>query len=122
MGQFSVTVKEYHKPTENPTFKVFPFRDLTQGMDETFPAFCNRTAKKAKHCYKCHRSDCDAEETTIRDQIIKGTKNNTVREEALLKSWNLATLCQEGMKIESATRGEQKFQNIQLISWRLCIQ
>ena len=75
-------------------------------MDETFPAFCNRSAKEAKHCYfKCHHSDCDAEETAIRDQIIIGTRNNTVRDDALLKSWNLATLRQERMKIESATRG-----------------
>ena len=103
---FLKTVKEYYKPTENPTLKNFHFRDLMQGMDETFPAFCNRTAKEAKHCYfKCNHSDCEAEETAIRGQIIIGTSNNIIRGEALLKSWNLATLRQEGMKIESAARG-----------------
>ena len=34
-------MKEYYKPTENPTFKTFHVRDLMQGMDETFSAFCN---------------------------------------------------------------------------------
>ena len=99
-------MKEYYKPTENPILKNIDFRDLMQGMDETFPAFCNRTAKEAKHCYfKCHHSGCNAEESAIRDQIIIGTRNNTIREEAILKSWNLATLRQGGMNIESATRG-----------------
>ena len=35
-----------------------------------------------------------------------GTTNNKIREEALLKSWNLTTLRTEGMKLESAARGE----------------
>ena len=104
---FLETMKEYYKPTGNPTLKNFHFRELTQGLDETSPAFCNRTAKEAKHCYvKCHHSDCNAEETTIRDQIIIGTRSNTIiGRRSLLKSWNLATLHQEEMKIESATRG-----------------
>ena len=35
-------------------------------------------------------------------------KNNTIREETLLKLWNFATLRQEGMKIESDTRGRSR--------------
>ena len=37
--------------------KNFHFRDLTQGIDETFPAFCNRTAKEAKHDVKLREDD-----------------------------------------------------------------
>ena len=54
---------------------------------------------------KCEHAECSAETTAIRDQIIIGTHNSTIREEALKKSWDLETLCCEGMKIESAVRG-----------------
>ena len=50
-NNFLETMKDYYKPTKNPTLKTFHFGDLTRGMDDTFPAFCNRTAKEAKHCY-----------------------------------------------------------------------
>jgi hypothetical protein len=34
------------KPTDNP----FHFRALTQQDQESFPAFCNRVEKGARHC------------------------------------------------------------------------
>ena len=40
--------------------------------------------------------------TAIRDQIVIGTRYQHIREEAFLKSWNLASLRTEGMKLESA--------------------
>ena len=39
------------------------------------------------------------------DQIVIGTSDNNISESALKKSWNLETLCKEGMKMESAARG-----------------
>ena len=103
---FLVTMNQYYKPTENPTLKNFQFRALVQMPQEAFPAFCNRVVKEAKHCHlKCHHEDCSAEDTAIRDQIVIGTINNGIREEALKKSWDLPSLRRGGMQIESAERG-----------------
>ena len=100
-------MREYYKPTESSTLKNFHFRDLHQGPQETFTAFCSRVALEASHCsFKCANADCTAEETAARDQIIIGTHHQNIREEALLKSWDLATLRTERMKIESATKVE----------------
>ena len=76
------------------------------GQSETFSSFCNRLTKEAIHCYfKCESATCTADQTATRDQIIIGTNQNKIREEALLKSWDLPTLRKEGMKIESACKG-----------------
>jgi len=42
-------VKNYYKPTENPTLMNYHFRALQQSMEETFPSFCNRVLKESKH-------------------------------------------------------------------------
>ena len=103
---FQTKIKEFYKPTENSTLTNFHFRQLIQNKDETFTAFANRVEAEAKHCQlKCAAAACTAENTAIRDQIIIGTSNNAVKEEALLKSWDLATLRKEGMKMESAQKG-----------------
>ena len=99
-------IKEYYRTTENLTLKNFQFRALTQEHSESFPAFCNRVEKEAKHCsFKCTHNDCSAENTAIRDQIVIGTTDGKIREEALMKSWNLQTLRREGMRMESAAKG-----------------
>ena len=104
---FTDSMKEYYKPTENLTLRNFQFRDLIQGAKETFPVFCNRVEKEAKHCsFKCAHADCTADKTAIRDQILIGTNESKIREEALMKSWDLATLRKEGMRMESAAKGE----------------
>ena len=61
---------------------------------------------KANHCiFKCASDNCIAQDTAIRDQIIIGTKDNHIRQEASKRSWDLETLGRECMKMESATRG-----------------
>ena len=81
------------------------FRALVQEKNETFIAFCNRVGKEAKHCqFTCSSEQCTAEETAIRDQIVIGTINDEIREEALKKSWLLDTLRSEGMRMESASK------------------
>ena len=85
--EFIATMKEYYRPTENPILKTFRFRALTQNQEETFPAFCYRVNKEAKHCnFKCANINCTAEKIAIRDQIIFGASSNPIREEALKKS------------------------------------
>ena len=102
---FVKTMKEFYKPTSNITLMNYHFRALSQMENETFPGFCNRVQKEANHCtFKCTHPDCTAEEIAVRDQIIIGTKESSIREEALKKSWDLNTLRNEGMKMESAAR------------------
>lgn len=100
---FKTKMKEYYKPSENPTLKNYKFREMMQGNNETFPGYCNRVKREAKHCnFKCAHADCTAEDTAIRDPIVIYTMNYDIREDALQKSWNLNTLYNEGMKLESA--------------------
>ena len=103
---FISKMQAYYKPTENPTLKFFLFRAITQEKNETFTAFCNRVSMEAKHChFKCDSDTCSAEDTSVRDQIVIGTINDQIREEALKKSWSLEILRKEGMHMESAAKG-----------------
>ena len=102
---FVETMKLFYRPTSSDTLTNYHFRSLAQMENETFPGFCNRVQKESKHCnFKCSSEECTAEETAVRDQIIISTRDNSIREEALKKSWDLKTLRTEGMRLESATR------------------
>ena len=93
-------MKEFHQATENLTLMNFHFRALTQLVDETFLTFCNCVVKEAKHChFKCQHENCTAEEIAIRDQIVIGMHDNSIRDEALKQSWDLQTLRKERMKM-----------------------
>jgi hypothetical protein len=70
-------IQEFYKPTDNPTLKNFIFRALTQQDQESFPAFCNRVEKEARHCrFNCDNEYCSAEKIAVRDKIVIGTHNN----------------------------------------------
>ena len=102
-------IRAYYKPTENPVLVNYQFRALSQHDGETFHGFCNRVEKESKTCYfTCENPHCNADKIAVRDQVVIGTTNPKIREEALLKSWELGALRQEGMKIESAMRGESE--------------
>lgn len=106
--KFISSLQKFYLPTENTTLKHYQFRSITQNIQETFISYCNRVEKEAKNCnYKCTHDDCTAENVAIRDQIIIGTSNDKIREEALKKSWDLATLRKEGMHMESAYKGAE---------------
>ena len=99
-------ISEFYKPTENLTLKNFQFRNICQNPDETFISFCNRIEREAKHCqFRCSNDDCTAESTAVRDQIVIGLVNDEIRQEALKRSWSLAELRTEGMRLESASKG-----------------
>ena len=103
---FTTTMNQFYQPTENITLKHYQFRTLKQKSDETFIAFCNRVQKEASHCrFKCTSNDCTSEEVAIRDQIVIGINDTTIRQEALKKSWSLTQLRQHGMTMESAIKG-----------------
>ena len=109
---FLEKMKSFYKPTENLTIKNYQFRSLCQENSETFIAFCNRVDREARHCnLKCDSDTCTAQDTAIRDQILIGTTNEKIREEALKRSWDLATLRKDGMQLESALRGASELSN-----------
>ena len=108
---FLAKMRQYYRPTENSTLRNFEFRQLTQLPSETFSAFCNRLETEGKTCTFCDcaaGTACTSLGTAVRDQIVIGTHHEKIREQALLKSWGLDDLRKEGMKIESAARGEEK--------------
>ena len=106
---FLKKIRAYYKPTDNPVLINYQFRELSQNEGETFHGFCNRVEKEARTCYfTCKDPACDADKIAIGDQVLIGTNNTKIREEAFLKSWEFANLRMEGMKIESAMRGESE--------------
>ena len=110
---FKTTMEGFYRPTENSTLNNYQFRSLVQQDSETFASFCVRVEKEAKGCtFKCNHADCSAESIAVRDQIIIGTTSSKIREDALLKSWNLGTLRTEGIKLESACRKEDSSHEI----------
>ena len=105
---FVHSLQQLYQPTENSTLKHYQFRSVSQNNQESFISFCNRVEKEAKSCnFKCTNSDCTAEDTAIRDQIVIGTTNDKIREEALKSSWDYSTLRKEGMHIESAFKSAE---------------
>ena len=111
-NDFKKSIEDFYKPTENLTLVNFQFRSLAQLDGESFTTFCDRISREAKSCsFKCNHQDCTAESIAVRDQIVIGTSITKIREEALLKSWDLNTIRVEGMRIESAIRGEQEISN-----------
>ena len=106
-------MREYYKPTENVIIHNYDFRQLSQMLNESFCAFCNRAEAAGKACHFCEcTKGCRAEELAIRDQIVIGTTNNTIREKVMLKDWNLIDFCTNGMKYESA--GGEKISGVHI--------
>ena len=106
---FIEKMRTYYQPTENPVLANFHFRSLTQQETETFHGFCNRVEKQSKTCYfTCESPTCNADKIAVRDQVVIGTTSSKIRGEALLNSWELGNLRKEGMKIESAVRGDSE--------------
>ena len=104
-------MRDYYKPSENRIIRNFEFRQLAQKSGETFSAFCNRVDEAGKECHFCDcdtDANCTASQYAIRDQIVIGTHDQTIREKSMLKDWNLADLRSKGMKCESASAGEEK--------------
>ena len=97
------TIQEYYYPTKNLTLKNYQFCSITQGINASFAALCNRTLKEAKHCkIWCNSSECTSETIAVRDQIIIGISSKMICLEDLMQSWNLDNLRREGMTVERA--------------------
>ena len=80
-------MREYYKPTENFIIRNYEFCRLSHMPNQTFFTFCSRVEVAGK----------------------TWATNDTLREKAILKDWNLIDLGTNGMKYESAVAGEEKY-------------
>ena len=91
-----------YTPNTNKVRNHYVFHRLSQNSSESFDDFIHRMKSNAKHCdFKCDNAGCTVGDTLIRDQIITGTNNAAIRNEALKKQWTLDDLIKEGRVIES---------------------
>eukprot|EP00112_Aurelia_sp_Birch-Aquarium-sp1_P010952 Seg2314.7 transcript_id=Seg2314.7/GoldUCD/mRNA.D3Y31 product="Transposon Tf2-3 polyprotein" pseudo=true protein_id=Seg2314.7/GoldUCD/D3Y31 len=95
-------LRERYKPTQNQVLLHFQFHSLTQETDETIDTFINRVKEHAARCnFKCDSGTCDVMQTLIRDRIIMGTNNKSIRDDALEKEHKLSELEKQARKIEA---------------------
>ena len=101
-------LKDRYKPTRNLTFAHYQFHKMTQKSSEAFDVFVNRVKHEASNCEFTCNDDCTVGNILIRDQIIVGTTDDSIRKEALNNQWNLQDLSNNGRKMEAASYGAQK--------------
>ena len=104
----AMTKKLYdrYKPTENRVLLHYQFHQLKQASGEKVDDFINKVCQHAEKCaFKCTNDSCTAKDaihkTLIRDQIIIGTNIPSIREDALEREYDLATLITKARKIEA---------------------
>ena len=96
-------MKDRYVPTSNKVINHYKLHRIVQNASETFDNFTHRVKAVALLCdFKCDDAGCTVQDTLIRDQIIVGTSNETVREDALKNQWNLTDLTKNGRIIESS--------------------
>ena len=96
-------IKTRYTPTSNKVHNHYIFHRIVQKPDETFDDFCHRVRSEAELCdFKCQSDTCTVKETLIRDQILVGTTNESIRGEALRKQWSLEDLLKEGRVTEAS--------------------
>ena len=91
-----------YTPNTNKVRNHYVFHRLQQNPSESFDDYVHRVKSSAAQCdFKCTSDTCTVPDTLVRDQIITGTSNSNIRDEALKKQWGLADLVKEGCIIES---------------------
>ena len=95
-------MKECYTPNSNKVKNHYLFHRITQQSNETFDDFVYRVKAEAEHYdFKCNNEECTVKDILIRDQILVGTNNETIREDALKNQWNLNDLLHKGQITES---------------------
>ena len=90
----------------NKTLANYKFRQLSQSKGESFDTFALRVKREAKGCkFACTSETCTVKDTMIRDQLIIGTSDISLRQRALAEEWNLQDMISKGKSIEAATKG-----------------
>ena len=68
--------------------------------------FAIRVKREAEGCdFTCASQTCTVKDTMIRDQLIIGTSDATLRQRALAEEWKQADLVAKGKSIEAANKG-----------------
>ena len=95
-------MKTRYTPNSNIVRNHYIFHRLQQTSSESYDDFVHRVKTSAGQCeFKCESPTCSVPNTLIRDQVISGTNNNSIRDEGLKKQWGLDDLVKEGRVIES---------------------
>ena len=96
-------MKECYTPNSNKVKNHYLFHRITQQSNETFDDFVYRVKAEVEHCdFKCNNEECTVKQGhSIRDQILVGTNNETIREDTLKNQWNLNDLLRKGRITES---------------------
>ena len=96
-------IKKRYTPASNKVHNHYLFHRLAQKSDETFDDFCHRVRADAELCdFKCLSATCTVKDILIRDQILVGTNNESIRNEALRKQWSISELVKEGRITEAS--------------------
>ena len=102
------TVKTQYRLNTNDTLMHYKFKCLVQQPGESFDMFAIRTKRLAQSCkFKCASENCDVWKVLVRDQLLFGTTNKSLREKALSEQWNFDDLIRQGKTIEAASRGAE---------------
>ena len=95
-------MKERYTPNTNKVRNHYIFHRLAQSKSDSFDDFVHKVRTNAGQCdFKCTSATCTVMDTLIRDQVITGTHNSHIRDEALKKQWGLDDLITNGRIIES---------------------
>ena len=106
-----VRMKARYEPSRNYTLANHEFHNLRQAQDgESFDNFAHRVTAQSKQCKFSCGDTCTVPDIMIRDQLIIGTQNADIRENALREQWDLKDLINNGRKIESASHCSQRIQ------------
>ena len=95
-----------YQPSQSQVPLHYQFHQFQQATGEKIDSFINRIFQHAEKCeFKCKNTVCTSRniinEMLIRDQIIIGTNNATIREQALAMELNLTALIFHSRKIEA---------------------
>ena len=102
-------LKARYKPSQNTTMLNFLFHRLRQEPTETYDAFVKRVTREASSCnFSCAHDDCSVRKVLIRDQIIIGMADESIRMKALEEEWGLDDLVSKGRRMEAAVLGSEK--------------
>ena len=95
------------------------FHRLKQKSTESFDDFVHKVTTAASQCdFQCSET-CTVNKTLIRDQIVSGTNNKHICDEALQKQYDLKSVIENGRTIESgaiAASGMQRGDNFDSIN------
>ena len=90
-----------YTPNSNKVLNHYLFHRLEQKSTDSFDDFVHKVTTSASQCdFQCSPT-CTVNKTLIRDQIVAGTNNGSIRDEALKKQYDLNAVIENGRTIES---------------------